>query len=87
MTVDCKAVSDTSWTEGSITWNNRPAMGSTLDSLSVGSSEWVEFDVTSHITGNGTFSLGLQGDTDAATRNFCSKEQGSPYIPELKVTY
>jgi hypothetical protein len=54
-TVTAKAVSNTSWAEGSITWNNMPTIGSTLDSNTPSASSWVEFDVSSSVSGNGEF--------------------------------
>jgi cellulose 1,4-beta-cellobiosidase len=83
--VTAKAVSNTSWTEGNITWNNMPTIGSTLDTKSPGASSWVEFDVTSHVTGNGTYSFCLQGSVDSA-QVFESKEGGSN-DPVLELTY
>ena len=83
-----KTVSDTSWTEGSITWNNHPTMGNTLDSQYVGNNQWVEFDVTTHITGNGTFSIGIEGDLNANGKNFYSSDfSNGDYAPELNITY
>ncbi|MHC4359863.1 MAG: CBM96 family carbohydrate-binding protein [Planctomycetota bacterium] len=53
--VTAKAVSNTSWTEGAITWSNMPSVGSTLDTKTPGASSWVEYDVSGSVTGNGTF--------------------------------
>ena len=80
--VMAKTVADTSWTEGTVTWTNRPAMGTTLDTQTCSSSSWIEFDVTSHITGNGTFSLGLTS-TEVGNTTFSSKEGANS--PELVV--
>jgi hypothetical protein len=80
-------VSDTSWTEGAITWNNCPPIdGALLDSVgSIPADTWGEFNVTSHISGDGTYSLGLiRGDKDS-NRRVRSKEDVFP--PELVVTY
>lgn len=86
MNVYAKAVLDTLWSESDITWNNAPAMGCTLDTVYADTGTWVEFDVTSHITGNGTFSIGLAGETDEPSRDFLSKEAESN-IPVLEVTF
>ena len=41
------SVANTSWTEGSLTWNNKPALGSTITSFpSASSGSWVELDLT-----------------------------------------
>ncbi len=85
--IDAKAVSDTSWTEGTITWNDQPAAGEIVDTQTPSASSWVEFDVTNHVTGNGTYSFCLQCSTNADTPGqwFDSKE--GTYAPVLDVTY
>jgi hypothetical protein len=80
-----KVVSNTSWTEGAITWNNQPTIGSILDTQTASASSWVEFDVTSHVTGNGTYSICLTGSIDATGGSFDSKENTNK--PVLEVTY
>ncbi len=47
------AVSDNSWTESGITWNNRPAAGSALDTRRIDKTGYrdVDFDVTSYVAG------------------------------------
>jgi Big-like domain-containing protein/carboxypeptidase family protein/IPT/TIG domain-containing protein/beta-propeller repeat-containing protein len=47
------AVSDTTWTETGITWNNKPATGTLLSSTTITDNvaRWYEFDVTSHVKG------------------------------------
>jgi hypothetical protein len=82
--VTAKAVSNTSWTEGAITWNNMPTIGSTLDTNTPSASSWVEFDVSSHVTGNGTYSLCLQGSIDTG-QSFDSSEGTNS--PVLEVVY
>ncbi|MHC4125818.1 MAG: CBM96 family carbohydrate-binding protein, partial [Planctomycetota bacterium] len=82
--VYAKAVSNTAWTEDAITWNTMPAIGSTLDTKSPSAGSWVEFGVTSHVTGNGTYSFCLQGSIDTG-QAFHSKEAANK--PVLRVTY
>lgn len=45
------AVSDTTWTETGITWNNKPSAGTLLSSTTITDNvaRWYEFDVTSHV--------------------------------------
>ena len=45
------AVADTSWSETSITWNNKPALGAALNSASVSGTAyaWVAVDVTAYV--------------------------------------
>ena len=76
----------TSWTETEITWNTRPVRTSNAvdnkDNISAGT--WVEYDVTSLVTGNGTFSLVLAADSNDAV-NFSSRQGSQP--PELVIMF
>ena len=72
------------WTETGINWNNAPPIsGSPLDSVgSISAGTWVEYDVSSAVTGDGTISFGITSQsTDSAV--FSSKEGSHP--PELVV--
>ena len=74
-----------SWTETGITWNNRPSRttGALDNKGSISTNTWVEYDVTSSVTGDGTFSFVLAADSnDAAT--FSSRQGSHP--PQLVVT-
>jgi len=75
----------TSWTETGITWNNRPGrLSSALDNKgSISTNTWVDYDVTSQVHGNGTFSFVLAADSaDGAT--FSSRQGSQP--PQLVIT-
>jgi PKD repeat protein len=80
-------VADTSWTEGAITWNTKPAIGSllgTAGSAPVGT--WVDFnlDLAPSVTGDNTYSFVLKdGSADAAW--YSSKEGAN--APQLVVTF
>lgn len=65
-------VSDDAWGESSITWNNRPSLGETLDTVAVYSTGWIEFDVTSYVVGrtDDLVSLALFSQTDAGGAGF-----------------
>ena len=81
------SVSNTGWDEDSITWNSKPPMGSVLDTVSnVSAYSWAHFDVSSHITGSGSYSLGLRTIIDGAGRDWCSKENPA-FSPVLELTY
>jgi hypothetical protein len=84
--VDGPAVStvDNTWTETSITWNNRPAPGGVIaDVGAISGSTWVEYDVTLLVTGDGAYSFVLStANTDGVT--FSSREGSQP--PQLVVT-
>ncbi len=75
-----------SWTEGAIRWNNRPGRtsGAVADKGAVASSSWVEFDITSLVTGNGTYNFTLAQTSDDGV-DFNSRE-ASTRKPELVVT-
>jgi PKD repeat protein len=74
------------WQEATITWNSRPPISGT-PIATVGSAStagtWIEVDLTSSVTGNGTYNFGMKTtSTDAAW--FSSKEGSHP--PQLVVT-
>ena len=90
-TADGPAVYGTDWTglETAITWNNRPARtsGATDDKARIGSSTWVEYDVTSLVAGDGAHSFVLAtGSSDGI--DFRSREYSdATRRPELVLTY
>jgi glucose/arabinose dehydrogenase len=55
----------TPWTQGGISWNNAPAISGAVLSAAgaVSLNAWIELDVTSAVTGNGTFSFGLKSNS------------------------
>ncbi|MFC7246619.1 DNRLRE domain-containing protein [Catellatospora aurea] len=81
-----KAMSNTSWSETGTTWNNKPALdGATLGTLgSVVANGWYEVDVTSLVTGNGTFSIGASS-TNSDGAYYDTRETGAD-SPQLVVT-
>lgn len=87
--VNVHKVADTSWEESLITWNNQPAMGSSLQQLDIESNTWQEFDVTSALTTevmtNGLLSLGLKRAALNSRRDVVSKE--GAFKPELVIEY
>ena len=58
--------SNPAWSETTINWNNGPAATSaaTDDKGAIAANSWVEYDVTSFVTGNGTYSFRLATDLD-----------------------
>ncbi len=58
---ELKKLSDTTWGETTLTWNNKPAVDGalmgTIGSVSAGG--WVEVDVTSHVTSNSVLSFAM----------------------------
>jgi len=82
---DFYLVSDNSWQEETITWNNAPvAQTNLLASLgSVSANNWYEVDITSLITGDGTYSLRITS-TSSDGADYSSKEGANP--PQLVIT-
>ncbi|MFI7606516.1 DNRLRE domain-containing protein [Micromonospora sp. NPDC049366] len=81
-----RAMSNTTWSETGTTWNNQPSIdGATLGSIgAISANGWYEVDVTSQVTGNGTFGFGAtSSDSDGAY--YDSRESGAD-APQLVVT-
>jgi len=90
-TIDGPAVYGTGngWTETGITWNTRPAQtsGAIADAQQIASNTWVEYDVTSFVSGNGTFSFAL-ATTSTDSVDFYSRDSNQIALrPQLVVTY
>ncbi|MEU6089809.1 DNRLRE domain-containing protein [Streptomyces sp. NPDC047085] len=81
-----KAMTDTTWSETGTTWNNKPAIdGATLGTLgSVVRDTWYEIDVTSLVTGNGTFSVGATSPNNDGAY-YDARESGAD-APQLVIT-
>ena len=78
---DVAQVADNSWSQTSITYNTAPTVGAVIDgSGTVVTGTWVEIDVTSYISGEGTFSMALI-DNVAGRNLYSSAESGNG--PEL----
>ena len=74
-----------SWTETGITWNNRPARtsGAFDNKGAIAKSTWTDYDVTPLVSGNGTYTFVLVGDsTDDVI--FSSREGSNS--PQLVIT-
>jgi hypothetical protein len=77
------AVSDTSWSETGITWNNRPATGTTIGNVGTANvGTWMEYDVTGVITGNGTYSFALIPESSNGI-DITSREGTASQRPQL----
>ncbi len=75
-----------SWTESGITWNNRPSpIGTAVGDIgAVARDTWVEYDVTGHISGDGTYNFVFLPDSSNGVR-FESRETSES--PELVLDY
>ncbi len=81
----CYKLSNTTWTETGITWNNAPAISGTALS-SVGTSStgtWVEFNLAAAITGNGTYTLAISNGNSNAV-DYASRQTSND--PQLVIT-
>jgi len=81
---DIHGVSDNTWGESTITYNNAPAFGGVLGSSgSVGTGVWTDVDVTAYITGNGSYNLALSVPGSQAI-SLASRESGAN-APQLVI--
>jgi hypothetical protein len=81
-----RSMTNTTWSETGVTWNNQPAIdGTFLGSLgSVSQNTWYELDVTSYVTGNGSYSIGVTSSSSDGA-DYDSRETGAT-APQLIVT-
>ncbi len=85
-------VADTGWGETTITWNNKPALGSVLGSLSTTSTSyaWKEIDVTAYVqaekaAGRNLISLGLHNAATSSVYVRANSRNASSNRPELVI--
>ncbi len=72
--VTVSLVPDNNWEEDAITFNNAPAIGPEIISVDkVNKGQWVELDVSSIITSDGTYTLAITTTSNRNT-NFSSRE-------------
>jgi hypothetical protein len=77
------SVSDNTWNEATINYNNAPSVGGALgSSTGITASTWATIDITPYITGNGTYNLGLTS-TSSTEISLASREASSK--PQLVV--
>lgn len=78
---------DGAWSEPALTWNTRPAVTGTQVAASqkVVVGQWVEFDVTSVVTGAGDYGFVLPATSTNAV-GFASKEAGAATAPRIALT-
>ncbi len=79
------SVSDNSWGETTLTYNNAPPVGLVAGSSGrITAATWTEVDVTPLVSGNGLLSLAMISTSSTAT-TFASRESGAT-APQLIVT-
>jgi calcineurin-like phosphoesterase family protein/fibronectin type III domain protein len=75
-------VSDNTWIESTINYNNAPPLGSALGSSSpIVTGQWITIDVTAYITGDGTYNLALT--TPGSTAVSLASRQSGANAPQL----
>jgi hypothetical protein len=75
-------VSNNTWTETGVNYNNAPSLGSALGSSgSFGAGVWISMDVTVYINGNGTYSIALT--TPGSTAISLASRQAGANAPQL----
>ena len=78
------SLSDNTWSETTINYNTAPPIGSSLGSVSpITAGVWISINITSYITGNGTYSLVLNTPGGTAV-SLASRESGAN-APQLVV--
>ena len=81
--IDVFEVADNSWVETTVTHDTAPTFGNLINSSgAITAGTWIEIDVTTFITGDSQFSLGLSS-TDGNRLLFSSREGLNP--PELVI--
>jgi hypothetical protein len=82
--VVAQSVSNNTWTESTINYNNAPPVGTSLGSSGPFSGGvWITIDITAYITGNGTYNLALMTPSSTAI-SLASRESGAN-APQLVI--
>ena len=69
-------VADNSWGENTVTYNTAPALGSVIGSSGAfASGSWVAINVSTYVTGEGTYSFGIT-TPGSSTLSFSAKNRG-----------
>ncbi|MDQ4035778.1 MAG: DNRLRE domain-containing protein, partial [Chloroflexota bacterium] len=81
-------VPDSSWSEGSMSWSNKePISGGAIDAAGpVSAGSWAEFDVSSIVSGDGTYSFALINTNRDVARYASSEASSATTRPQLVVT-
>jgi len=84
------SVTNTSWLETSITWNNKPAWGMALNTNSVTGTNWYLFDVTGYVksqknAGSNSVSLALHDPTNYSLLISLNSKENSTNKPSLVI--
>jgi hypothetical protein len=77
-------VPDATWSEGTMTWANQPAIGNPVASHATGTNVWEEFVVSGVVASNGRVAFALMSN-EASYSNVDSKEGANPPVLEIVV--
>jgi hypothetical protein len=79
------ALSNNTWTETTITYNNSPAPGSIINSIKpVTSGTWAVVDVSNYVKAQATYNFVVS--TTSSTNTKLSSREATGYVPKLVVT-
>jgi uncharacterized delta-60 repeat protein len=91
--LDLYGVSNVTWSETAINWNNRPAAGSLIASKTVSSttSAWLDFDVSSYVkqqraAGATAVSFVLRGHATSTPYAIIASDEATANRPDLQMT-
>ncbi|RUT43733.1 DNRLRE domain-containing protein [Paenibacillus anaericanus] len=84
-------VGSNAWSEGALTWNNMPAIGAAIETITLDSeNQWRQYDVTSfaksRIELDKQLSVALQGETDLTADVRSKENEGGIYKSYLEIT-
>jgi len=82
-----KSLSNNTWTETGITYNNAPAPGSEVGtSPAVVAGQWMALDISSYVKAPGTYNLVIATPNSTIESSYASRETGAD-APQLVVVY
>jgi hypothetical protein len=75
---DAFRVADNTWSETALDWANAPVFGTKIGSSGpIATGTWTSVNVTSYVTGNGTYSFGIS-TTNSTAVSLSSREGANP---------
>lgn len=87
-------VADSSWSENSITWNNKPSIGSPIDTITINGTAFADYeiDVTNYVknalqNGNDSISLAIYNEQSSTAVSKASTKESSEGGPHLFFVY
>ena len=82
-----KPVADDSWTEQTLTFNNRPAKGSAINTFTPSSSGWLEIDLTAFVAANAGSVLSLAIDSNGSNAYAFNSAEATSNRVELVINH